>query len=296
MSTIKNILIPTDFSETATLAVAHGAHMAHLFKARIYLLHSVETTLYSGSPGEPILMQAAETIYNMGADQLKKVADEIRKDYEVEIITLTVNGKPASAIAEAVKDHAIDIIIMGTHGASGFQEVFVGSNTNRTVHLAPCPVISIMAASKDIGFENIVMPISNTLHSRQKINNVIELATKYNSTVHVIGLLESQDTTDENKFNLKLESVTSALTHATIKYTLKTVRGRNLAIEAMKFSEEIGADLITIMNDHESDLAGMLLGAVAKHIVNHSKIPVMSIPPEKSTVEDFDPAGGSGTL
>jgi nucleotide-binding universal stress UspA family protein len=296
MLTVKNILIPTDFSETASLAVAHGAHMAHLFKAKVYLLHSVETSTYSGGPGEPVLMQAAETIYNLGVDQLTKVAEEIKTKYDLDLTTLTVNGKPATAIAEAVKEYNIDIIIMGTHGASGYAEFFLGSNTNKTVHLSTCPVISIRATSKNIGFSNIVMPISNKLHSRQKVNNVIELAVKYNSTVHILGILEAHDTTDVNRFKIKLESVTDTLAKHQIKYTVKIVTAHNPAIEAMKFSDEIGGDLIAIMNDHESDLSGMLLGTVSKHIVNHSKIPVMSIRPEETTIETFDPAGGSGAL
>lgn len=296
MSTIKNILIPTDFSETAELAVAHGAHMAHLFKAKIYLLHSVETTIYTGGPGEPVMIAEAEKIYNMGLEQLKKVAQDITEKYDVEIVTLTVSGKPAAAITQAVTDNNIDIIIMGTHGASGFEEFFMGSNAHKVVNLSTVPVISIRITTTNLGFSNIVMPISNSLHSRQKVNNVIDIASKYNSTVHILGLLETSDASDNNKFEIKITSVKHLFDKAGVKYTVKEVRGHNPAVEAMKFSEEVNGDLIVIMTDHESDLTGMFLGTVAKQIVNHSKIPVMSIRPTHDTVEDFDPAGGTGVI
>lgn len=297
MATIKNILIPTDFSETADLAVAHGAYMAHLFSAKIFLLHSVETTMYAGGPGEPVLVQEAERMYNLGVEQLARLTKEIKTKYDVEISAITVSGKPAAGISEAVKDNNIDIIVMGTHGASGFEEFFIGSNAHKVVNLATCPVISIRLTTKTIGFNNIVLPISNDMHSRQKVNNAIELASKYNSTVHVLGLQETNDKTDEKKFEIKLESVEHMLKKANVKYTKKLVKGHNPAIEAMKFSEEAGGDLIVIMTDHESDLTGMFLGTVAKQIVNHSKIPVLSIRPIHSTlVEDFDPAGGTGEL
>jgi len=296
MSTIKNILIPTDFSETANLAVAHGANMAHLFKAKIFLLHAVETTMYTGGPGEPVLVQEAEKIYQMGVEQLKKVAAEITAKYDVEITELTVSGKPAASIAEAVKDNNIDIIMMGTHGASGFEEFFMGSNAHKVVNLSKCPVISIRLTTPTIGFSNIIMPIANGLHSRQKVNNIIEIASKYNSTVHVLGILETNDTIEDNKFEIKLDTVKHSLTKANIKFTTKMVRAHNPAVEAMKFSEEVGGDLIVIMTDHESDLTGMFLGTVAKQIVNHSKIPVMSIRPEESMIETFDPAGGTGVI
>ncbi len=296
MATIKNILIPTDFSETANLAVAHGANMAKLFNAKIYLLHAVEANIPIGAPGEPALVIEADNIYNDAVAQLKKIADELTQKYQVEIATIAVNGKPAAAVAEAVKENNIDIIVMGTHGASGFEEFFIGSNAHKVVNLATCPVISIQVNSKNVGFSNIVAPISNSTHSRQKINNIIELAAKYNSTVHLLGLLETNDATDAKKFEIKLESVEHTLNKANVKFTKKLVHGHNPAVEAMKFSEEVNGDLIVIMTDHESDLTGMFLGTVAKQIVNHSKIPVMSIRPIPANYEEFDPAGGTGEI
>lgn len=296
MSTIKNILIPTDFSETAELAVAHGACMAHLFKAKIFLLHSVESTIYTGGPGEPVLIQESEKIYKVAEEELNKIAEDIKAKFDVDITTLMVSGKPAAAITEAVKDNHIDMIIMGTHGASGFEEFFMGSNAHKVVNLALCPVISIRLTTKNIGFSNIVLPISNGLHSRQKVNNVIDIAGKYNATVHVLGLLETNDPVEDNKFGIKLETVTHLLKKDNIKFTTKLVRAHNPAIEAMKYSEEVNGDLIVIMTDHESDLTGMFLGTVAKQIVNHSKIPVMSIRPVETMIETFDPAGGTGII
>lgn len=296
MSTIKKILIPTDFSETATLAVAHGAMMAHLFNAQIYLLHSVETSLYAAGPGEPVLMLDAENIYKDAVQELNNQADEIKKDYDVDITTLMVSGKPVVAITNAVKENNIDIIIMGTHGASGFEELFMGSNAHKIVNIAPCPVITIRLSTKTIGFSNIILPIGSYLQSRQKVNNAIELASRYKSTIHLLGLLETNDKEEDNKFEIKLETVERALKHANIKYTKKMLRANSPAVEAMKFSEQIGGDLILIMTEHESDLTGMFLGASAKQIVNHSKIPVMSIRPQETMIETFDPEGGLGII
>lgn len=292
MSTIKNILIPTDFSETANLAVAHGTYMGQLFNAKIYLLHSIQETIHLGTPGEPSIVQDGE---NLALEQLKKAAEEIKKKYEVEITTLVVGGKPAASITEAAKEHNIDVIVMGTYGASGFEEFFVGSNADKVVTLAPCPVITIRVASKNVGFSNIIMPITNALHSRQKVDNVIEIASKYNATVHIMGLLEASDSTEENKFEIKLESVENLFKKDNIKYTKRIIKGHNLAIEVMKFCDEVGGDLIVIMTGHETD-TGIFLGTVAKQVVNHSKIPVMSIRPAETMIETFDPAGGTGTI
>ncbi len=141
------------------------------------------------------------------------------------------------------------------------------------------------------------MPVDNDLHSRQKVNNVVELATAYKSTVHILWLLKMDDEDiDEKKLEIKLDSIEDAIRHANISFTRKLVRGNNLAVETMIYSEEVEGDLIVIMTGHESNLTGMFLGTVAKQIVNHSKIPVLSIRPEETTVEVFDPTGGTGVI
>ncbi len=293
---IKRILIPTDFSETAQLAVAHGAYMAHLFKAKVFLLHAIEAEVYAMLPESALVMEI-EPPQEHVVERLSSVAEDIVKKYDIELSTLTVNGKPAKGIAAAVKENGIDIVIMGTHGAGGFEEFFVGSNTHRVVTLAPCPVLSIQKFAKKVGFSNIIMPIDSTLHSRQKINNVIALATAYESNVHILGLLEKDnEEADEKKFKIKLDSVEDRLIHANIPFTKKLVRGDNLAVEAMNYSKEVKGDLIVIMSDHESKLTGIFMGAYAQQIVNHSRIPVLSIKPEETTIETFDLTGGTGVI
>jgi len=293
---IKRILIPTDFSETARLAVMHGAYMAHLFNAKLFLLHAIETEVYAMLP-EPAFVMEIETPQEPITEKLNRAADDIVKKYAVEISTLTITGKPSKGIISAVKENDIDLIIMGTHGAGGFEEFFVGSNTQQVVHLAPCPVLSVQKFAKRVGFSNIVLPIDSTLHSRQKVNNLITLATAYKSTVHILGLLQKSDKyIDEKKFEIKLDSVEDSLKQAGIPYTKALVRGDNLAMEAMDYSKKIGGDLIVIMSDHESSLTGMFMGAYAQQIVNHSKIPVMSIKPEETTIEEFDLTGGTGVI
>lgn len=294
---IERILIPTDFSETAQLAVAHGVYMAQLFNAKIFLLHVIESNVYAGVPGEPVfLIEVNTNMEESPEEKLYQEADDIVKKYNIELSTLAASGKVDRGIAEAVEKNDIDIIIMGTHGTKGFEEFLVGSNTNRVVNLVPCPVISIQKFTKKIGFSTIIMPIDNDLHSRQKVNNVISLAQAYKSTVHILGLLETDDESDERKFEIKLDTVEHALKHASIPYSRKLVRAHNLASEAMKYSEEENGDLIVTMTGHESTLSGIFLGAFAKQIVNHSKIPVMSIQPERTTIELFDPIGGSGVI
>lgn len=277
---IKRILVPTDFSETGMLALEHAAYMASLLKAHLYLLHVVEAVGYTYSAYESeAVMEDIEDIYATAELKLQDLAQKLNKSHLIDISTIIGAGRPASSIAATVKDNNIDLIIMGTHGATGFEEYFIGSNAHKVVSVAPCPVITIQGHAGKPGFKNIVMPIDNSLYSSQKANYVHFLASSYGSQVHILGLLNSNDDIDEKKFNTKLNSVEKSMERAGISFICKTVKGENIATEAMKYSDEVNADLIVIMTDHESTLKKYFLGGLAKQIVNHSTVPVMSIRP-----------------
>jgi nucleotide-binding universal stress UspA family protein len=297
MNTIhfKKILIPTDFSETGMLALDHAVFMARLMKAQLFLLHVVEVMSYVSGIDEPeVVIQDIATQEDLAQEKIEKLALQLSKEHNVKVTPLISNGKPAKQISDAVKENDIDIIIMGTHGAHGFEEYFLGSNAHKVVNLSPCPVITVQQHAKKMGFRNIVMPIDNSLYSRQKVDYVIKLATIYASKVHLLGLLHSSsEELERKKFNIKIESVEQALKHAEVFYVKKTVKGSNIAEEAMKYSEGVGADLLVIMTDHESHLKGALLGSLAKQIVNHSRIPVMSIRPLPEG--NFDTGGMSAS-
>lgn len=290
--TIKRILIPMDFSETGQLALEHAAFMASLFKADLYLLHVMELFEYPYTLYDPLLAVPSEDdkFQKYIDSAMSEEAQKIRTQYGLNVIPIIKRGRVVAELAEVAKENEIDLIVMGTHGAKGFEEFFLGSNAHRTVTISPCPVITIQTHAQKTGFTNIVVPIDNTLHSRQKIDHVIELASCYGAFVHLLGLMKEED--NEKKFMIKIESVEKLLKKCRIGYESKIIRGVNLAVEAMKFSDEVKADLIIIMTEHESNLNGIFLGGFAKQIINHSKIPVMSIRPIEGPYESL-PVGSN---
>jgi nucleotide-binding universal stress UspA family protein len=294
--TIKRILIPVDFSETGMLALDHGAFMARIFKAELYLLHSIEKIDFPFNVDGTVLFLNDDDGDKLEAITTKKIndlSDKIAITNGIHVIPLLKKGRVVSAVADVVDEFLIDIIVMGTHGAKGFEEYFIGSNAHKTVSITSCPVITIQTHAQKIGFENIVLPIDNSLHSRQKVDVVIELANHYGAKVHILGLINTNEDINENKFNIKIDSVEKALKHAKLAYVRKIVKGKNLAVESMNYSNEIKADLIVIMTDHESNLTGMFLGGFAKQIINHSQIPVMSIKPLVGIFEGVDLSASS---
>ena len=141
---IKRILIPTDFSETGHLALEHGAFMASLFKAELYLLHVMELFELPYTLYDPVLIRTSDDEFQNNINKsLNEQAEKIRAQYGLNVVPIVSRGRVVTEIIEVAKEKQIDLIVMGTHGAKGFEEFFIGSNAHRTVTISPCPVITI---------------------------------------------------------------------------------------------------------------------------------------------------------
>lgn len=278
MKNLSRILIPTDFSETSLLAVKEAAFMARLCKADLYLLHAIEiaeTTYSVYNPAVSILgLEGVEALVN---EKLNDLAGELREEYAITVKILCSWGKVPKEIVSAVREYDIDIVVMGTHGASGFDEFFIGSNAQKTVAVCPCPVITIRSKTRLPGFTKLVLPIDNSFTSRRKVNTAIAFASHYAAKVYILGLLHKDEKTDRRKMQIKLAAVEKTVERAGLPHLTKIVSGENLALSAMKYSKKVKADLVAVLTNHESHLGSVFPGVFSKQIINHSKIPVMSI-------------------
>lgn len=285
---IQKILIPIDFSETSLLAIEHGAFMAKLFKAELILLHVLEKHWESFNIVVPeVVIENLSEFTDKIEAKLNELAENIRKEYGVLSTIISATGNIFNEIIEASKDSKADLVIMGTHGVSGFEEFFVGSNTYKVVTKSVCPVISVQTHAKKIGFKDILLPIDNSLHSRQKVNYAIGLAKQYGSKIHIVGLLDTDDIIVAKKMDIILDQVQKYIEENELSFSREILNGKNQSVTTLKYADKVNADLIVIMTDQEEDLSGFFIGPYAQQVVNHSKIPVMSIKPHEGIYTSF---------
>lgn len=283
---IKKILIPFDFSETAELALEHAVFMAKLHKAEIIIAHVIEsysfTSAISSAFGKS-QSEFEEKLESSTNDKLLQLTEKLHHDSGMKVIFRTETGKIYKKIVNIAEETDVDIIVMGTHGVSGFQDFLVGSNTYRVVMSASCPVISVQAHSKKIGFKDIVLPIDNSPSSRQKVRHCVEIAKHYNSIVHVAGMMTMSDVDMQRRFEVKIHQVQSFLEEHEIAHTVKVFKTDNSPATTMNYSNQVNADLLIIMTDQEG--SGIFMGNFAQQLINQSKIPVMSIRPDEGDPE-----------
>ena len=147
MIALKQILVATDFSEPSTSALAYGRELARSFGAALTVLHVADDTMsraYGIDGG--VLLTEPELQRQLEADALTDVnaliSDEERVQLQARGVVLSSTA-PAAAIVAYAHDSHIDLIVMGTHGRSGFAHLLMGSVSERVALTASCPVLTV---------------------------------------------------------------------------------------------------------------------------------------------------------
>jgi len=275
---INKILVPTDFSETSNYAVEKACRLASKLGAKLYIIHVLESSPYKLVPADENPKE--KVVYQKNImDRLEKLSKSISDQYHIEVNTLLGENKVVEVIEDAVKDNNIDLIVMGTSGASGMREFLIGSNAQRVVNRSVCPVITFRVPPGELGFKTIVLPVEEWNSSIEKLDYVTEIAKIYDSQVHLLGIIESNKKADMRRVLVLLNTAEKYLKENNISFVRKIISSQHIAKETLLYAEEIKADLIMVMTEHESRLESVLAGVLARHIANHSLIPVMSIKP-----------------
>lgn len=144
MIEIKRILCPTDFSEASMAAFPLAATMARHMQAQLYLMHVVREVPYA-APDPNYHFEVPEYERYLTADAEKKLSQitEPLTAQGVSTVKLLLHGNVADQILKAVEDHSVDMIVMATHGETGWRRLVFGSVAEKVVRQATCPVLTI---------------------------------------------------------------------------------------------------------------------------------------------------------
>jgi nucleotide-binding universal stress UspA family protein len=283
---IKKILIPVDFTDISETAAMQAAKMAKLLDAEVYLLHVIPSNGHYSALNleKPTAASVVKNIESMVAAKMDDFQKRIQDHSGLKVKTAINTGNIVNKIIDFAHKEHIDQIIMGTHGASGYKEMFIGSNAQRVVTLSEIPVLTMLNSTHESEFKNILIPIDDTIHSREKVNVALKIAKLYNAKVHILGLVNTDDVSELNKMKIRLESVENFVKHEHLTFITGIEHGDSIAKTAISYAEKNKCDLIIINTGHESKITGIFLGPFAQQIVNHSAIPVLSV---KHTVGKF---------
>lgn len=265
----KKFLVPTDFTEVAHTAMIHAADLAKSVGAEIHLLNIVDN--------KDNLDKAN-----------KKIQDEIeylrRYSEEVPVQSITRVGNIFEDIGDVAAEIGAGLIIMGTHGASGWQKV-TGSYAMKVITSSKVPfIVTQKETKKESGYDKILVPLDLHNETKQKLEIVADMAKYFNSEVHIITPKE----TDEflrNKLSGNIAYAKKYLAEKKVKCAAHIAdKSGDFVDQLLDLAGEIGADLITIMNLQRNSLMGMLGARYEQQIItNEDQIPVLCVNPRETT-------------
>ncbi len=269
----KIIIVAMDFSEGSKEALDFAIIIANAIKANVMMVwvdkKKITDTVYSNA-FDPRL--EAKKRFEAIVNEKKSLLTGGKFLYKMR------NGKVHKEISNQAKYHDATLIIAGTHGTSGFDEFWMGSNAYKIVANAECPVITIRQSErpKDT-IKNILVPIDSTRETRQKVPFSAFLAKSCNATIQILGVYSSKVQSIRSLVNEYMEQTKKYLDENNIPYTEATREVDNVTDASISYALKNNTDLISIMTDQESAPMNLFLGPYAQQMVNHSPIPVLTI-------------------
>jgi nucleotide-binding universal stress UspA family protein len=270
---MKTIIVPLDLSDESLNGLNLAMMMATKTGADILLVHVI--VKYTGDNYEQMEKenQLAQTKFE---GILRKYKEKVNLNFTLSYIIK--EGKIFKEIADLADKHEDALTVLSTHGASGFEELFIGGNAYKITSHSRNPVITVRRSKIPSNIDNIVMPLDMTFQTREKVPYTVEFAKKFGSKIHLLTIRLSNLKSIVKRLHQYAEQVASYLDSHKIPYTVEHLHGGNLTDLTLDYSRSIGADLISIMTEQEKSASNLLLGNFAHQMINKAYIPVLSFP------------------
>ena len=271
---MKKILIPTDFSDHAEYALKVAAQIARKNNGEIVLLHMLELP-HEGSDALGSGSDIPEIMFFKNA-AIKRLEDLMDEDYleglkvsEIVQFELAFDG-----ILNISKKNNVDLIVMGSHGANGFKEMFIGSNAEKVVRNSDIPVLIIKKEDEDFKVNDFVFASDFNDEIKKPFEKVVEFANKFDANLHLVMIntpnnFRSTSRSEEimNKFisNFKVQ-----------KAKMHIYNDSNVEKGILNFANSINADLIGVSTHGRKGLSHFFNGSISEDLVNHATRPVVT--------------------
>lgn len=275
---MKRILVAVDFSECSINAVEHAITIANKAESNLDMIFVVKP-------------ESSRDIFTEGPDTLKAMVkdkfEELLQKYQPLMVQnklgyIIKEGKVYKEIVKEAEQKDVFLVMAGTHGSSGFEEFWIGSNAFRLVSALSKPVITVRGGvNVERHLEKIVLPIDSTPETRQKVPFTSYIAKVFNAEVHILRVYSSSVAAMMRTVDSYAEQVMKHLEEDNVKYVLESVEADNLTDATIDFALKINANLISIMTEQETTTRNLILGPYAQQMVNHSPIPVLCIHPKE---------------
>jgi nucleotide-binding universal stress UspA family protein len=268
---MKKILVPCDFSKPAISAYRQALGVASQSKGVVHLLHVIEPPIMNDTMLMPTLNFEEELMKEL-KDKAEGTFKDVIKDNKVDHVKVKFDiqyGAVPNTIQEYIKAHEIDLVIMGSTGASGLKEYFIGSNAERVVRQSAVPVL-VVKEFYEWPIKNIVFPNElDTEHQEDLIMKVKELQNFFKAKLHIVYVNTASNFVVDTVIRPQLQEFADR--YMLKDYTINVFNHISTQEGVIEFTKMVEGDLIAIGTHGRKGLNHLMKGSIAEDIVNHTE-------------------------
>ena len=275
---MKNILLPTDFSENSLNAIKYGLALFKNTPCNFHLLHV--TLISNYTTGDLPLIVNNTTIEKALLDQAKTALENLLKDIKKlskntnhKFFTISSYNNFTDAVKKNIDEKNIELIIMGTKGASGLSEIIIGSNTGDLITKVKCPALIIPEKAVYKNPEEIAFPTDYNIFYQSKIlNSITELAKMYDSSIRILHIAKKDETLTASQLENK-EFLNNFFMDE--KHSFHRITNKKVEAGVQCFVESRNIDMIIMVAKNLSLFQRILFKPTVEEISYHIEIPFL---------------------
>ncbi|NOR34076.1 MAG: hypothetical protein GQ579_05295, partial [Bacteroidales bacterium] len=268
-----------------------GLEWTLLFSRKLPVNIQMVYVLTHGSNLQP---SELEEEHKIAMNQFEKLIEEhssqLGKDSKLKYIIK--KGKVYREVVNQVNSFEKGVLSTSTHGASGFEELFIGSNALKIMAATDQPVFTIRQGPVPTDIKKIVIPIKLDQDTRQKTPMAGDVAELFGAELHVVTITSNKNKQDLERLETYGNQVVNYFKARNLKTVSKTLIGDSMPNLTCNYAEAVDADMIAIMSG-DIDKLNIFLGSYAQQMVNKANVPLLSITPtDKQQASVFRAIGG----
>ncbi|HVD97223.1 MAG TPA: universal stress protein [Cytophagaceae bacterium] len=277
---MKNILVPTDFSEVAKNALKFAIKIAHPLRARIILFHTEAPLLITSDMGGYIYAEAETEKNKEIHEQMNDWVDFV-KSHNVYVDKLIHKGILKDTIADIIEHEEISLVVTGTHGAKGIEAFFFGTNSVDIIEKVKCPVLVVPTSAHYHGIKKIMYATDLQYGDIHELAKIAEIAKPFNAEIIVMHISSDSEKMVEEKENLDWFAEIGDSNIAYKNITYKLVYDDDV-VEALDNAITVLDIDILCMSTVEKDFFKKITSKLSvRSMAFHTNIPMMALHLEK---------------
>ncbi|MFX0557912.1 universal stress protein [Maribacter sp. CXY002] len=276
---MKRILVPTDFSDNAYRAITYALNLFKEVKCTFYLMHTYTPPIYHteyliGSPGQ---IGLGDVMQETSLTQLEKLKVTLEKKFKNDKHTIMVHtafNTLLGEITETVASEHIDLIVMGTKGATGAKEILLGTNTVHVIKKVNCPVLAVPPNFKYEAPKEILFPTDFEIdYQEENFQELLTLAKVHKSRINVMHVRAGYDLSEQQeKHKKQLEELLGNIG------LFHEMPDNGIIAAVNDFQLKTNINLLVMVQNKHTFLEKLFIEPIIKKIGFHLTVPFMVIP------------------